>query len=364
MINKPFIILLIVLLSFSCKNSENKSASNDGLPSSLSMNMYVSTTSGIRLREKPSLESKTVKVLSYGSMLIIREAQPNEIQIDGVNGFWVRCAWYDLEGWVFSGYLKQKPDFQVFKQHPIGDYLNGDLPFVLYEKPDINSRKLNNSVNNVKIESIKTDIQKINSLPVRWAEVVARTSSGKQKGWIYNSQLVTNEESIANAESADISLIKSIIGNSNFKICEINIIGDVRILTVNPDATYSSSCAGYGESTCLNIIVQNGKVIFTDHKSGSMGYFEKIKNDYAFFYIELGEGFACSAHYEKKTTIINIKSLALYKVESISNSECIKCVEKDGEETCLNEKYKDTNETKYFNANNQIIKKEKYQQKF
>lgn len=350
--------LVFVLFTIGCKANPADKNKNNGLPLSLSMNMYVSTKNGIKIREQPTLDSNVLKVLPYGAMLILHEAQSTEINIDDKNGFWVRVAWYDLRGWVFSGDLKINPDYEIFKHHEIGGFLNGDLPFILYEKPDILSRRIADSVDNVQIESIKIEIEKVKYIPIRWAEVTARTSTGKQKGWIYSSQLVTGDESISNSETVDKKIIKTVIDDANAKICELNVIGEIRIITLNPKTNSGSSCSGYGESRCINIISKNGKVIYTDFKNKSIGYLEKVNNEYAFFYIQAGEGRPCGGFFKKYTTVININTLEIYRIESYNETSCLRCIKKDDKEVCLNDKYKQSEEVKYFNSKNELIKKE------
>jgi len=70
--------------------------------------LYVSATSGLRVRYQPSLDGYIVKVLPYGEMLLINGRTANKESINGINDYWY--SFYMIgEGnvWVFGGFLSE-----------------------------------------------------------------------------------------------------------------------------------------------------------------------------------------------------------------------------------------------------------------
>ena len=85
--------------------------------------MYVNSIEGLRVREKPDLNSKKICTLPYRMVIKIVKIE-EEVVIDGIKDPWVkillpRNEWNDdvqKYGYVFGGYLeKQQPAFDVNK---------------------------------------------------------------------------------------------------------------------------------------------------------------------------------------------------------------------------------------------------------
>jgi len=70
--------------------------------------MYVSLTNGLRVRDRPSLSGKIIKVLPYGEMITLNSnyLKPRtEDTIDGINDYWYYISVDGEDGWIFGGYL-------------------------------------------------------------------------------------------------------------------------------------------------------------------------------------------------------------------------------------------------------------------
>lgn len=77
--------------------------------------MIVSATSGLRVRNLPSVNSGTHLVIRYGEILFINGRTENRESINGINDYWYS---YDMDSvgkvWVFGGYLTE-----YFENDPI-----------------------------------------------------------------------------------------------------------------------------------------------------------------------------------------------------------------------------------------------------
>ena len=71
---------------------------------------YVSSKEGLNKRELPSISSKKIGVLLYGSRVIVVEKGAAKETIDGITDYWYRCQGREI-AWVFGGYLANRiPD--------------------------------------------------------------------------------------------------------------------------------------------------------------------------------------------------------------------------------------------------------------
>ena len=113
MINKNTgltIILISMLFFFSgCSGEEEKAALDIPLHSTPAINLETNwgliTSSHLRLRTEPSLESEAVSTLWRGYVLEILSQTPYTEEVEGMNDYWYRISYDGLQGWVFGGYL-------------------------------------------------------------------------------------------------------------------------------------------------------------------------------------------------------------------------------------------------------------------
>ncbi len=79
-------------------------------------NWIVTPSSGLNLRESPSIKSKSIRLLPFGSMLIHKLIPENEKEgiIDEQKGKWLKVNYENETGWVFDVYLS-KPIFSPNK---------------------------------------------------------------------------------------------------------------------------------------------------------------------------------------------------------------------------------------------------------
>ena len=65
---------------------------------------YVTSKEGLNKRDTPSISSKKIGTLLYGSRIVAQERSVNMETIDGITDYWYKCnhgGWF----WVFGGYL-------------------------------------------------------------------------------------------------------------------------------------------------------------------------------------------------------------------------------------------------------------------
>ena len=100
---RVFVIILITLISItSCKKEAEKKALDNGL----NIRSFVSEKNGTGLRSAPDMSGRELAQLPYREQVtIIRYSDKDSIQGE-VKAPWAFVRFNELEGWVFSGYLK------------------------------------------------------------------------------------------------------------------------------------------------------------------------------------------------------------------------------------------------------------------
>ena len=73
---------------------------------SLGANWAVVTSSHLRLREQPGVDSAVIATLWRGYILEIISKQNTQVEIEGIDNYWHRVQYGGLQGWVFGGYLE------------------------------------------------------------------------------------------------------------------------------------------------------------------------------------------------------------------------------------------------------------------
>lgn len=77
----------------------------------------VNAGSGLKLREKPSLQAKTLAVLPQGTWVMMSQPEGKtfgSLKVEGTEGEWVQARAFGQEGYLYSGFLDRI-------QHPDGD---------------------------------------------------------------------------------------------------------------------------------------------------------------------------------------------------------------------------------------------------
>jgi len=101
--------ILFVALFFNCVNLFSQQTSD------ISKVMYVNTTSGLRGRAEPTVNSRVVTTLLHGQRIATTERSSTPVTIDGITDYWYKTffwskdtTWFDGdEMWLFGGYLSE-----------------------------------------------------------------------------------------------------------------------------------------------------------------------------------------------------------------------------------------------------------------
>lgn len=133
---KVFFVMLF-LFSFSSVSADRKDFYRNG---KLLDTMYVKATSGLRIRDFPSLDGEKLCTIPYALPLKIL-AITDEVMVDGIKSCWVEVlipkylGIDSYSGFVFGGYLsKSKPPFiKPSSSKELGKYLSS-MPWVEKDK--------------------------------------------------------------------------------------------------------------------------------------------------------------------------------------------------------------------------------------
>lgn len=102
-----FLIILILFFT-SCRKEE--SFPDIQLPStpfiSMTSRWGVITSTHLRMRKKPDINSKAITTLWKGYILEVISRNPEKRNVDDTEGYWYQVTYGGLQGWVFSSYLK------------------------------------------------------------------------------------------------------------------------------------------------------------------------------------------------------------------------------------------------------------------
>ena len=107
---KRIILLLILIISLFSSCGKKEAYPDIKLPAtpllSLSSRWGVITSSYLRMREKPDINSRAVTTLWKGYILEIVSRSPGEKIVEDKKGYWYQVTYEGLQGWVFSTYLR------------------------------------------------------------------------------------------------------------------------------------------------------------------------------------------------------------------------------------------------------------------
>jgi hypothetical protein len=149
---------------------------------------YVSTVSGLSVRESPGLNGKLIDLLPYNKEVQILERSDLSLEIGYLSGHWVKIQYASDEdeksikqGWVFDGYLSDRPIERYFLVSAI-DGLE------LRQRPDLQAgiiARLPNGTTGL-IETAGRRIDTIGGRRGFWF----RTTFDEVKGWAFSGAVV------------------------------------------------------------------------------------------------------------------------------------------------------------------------------
>ncbi|MBI9102815.1 MAG: SH3 domain-containing protein [Spirochaetales bacterium] len=105
-----FLIIPFLLILSGCPGEEEKVVLDIPLHSTPAIRLETSwaiiTSSHLRLRSEPSLESEAVSLLYRGYIMEILSQTPFTEVVEEKDDYWYRISYDGLQGWVFGGYLE------------------------------------------------------------------------------------------------------------------------------------------------------------------------------------------------------------------------------------------------------------------
>ena len=69
--------------------------------------MYVNASSGLRMRDDPSLSSSVRVTIPYGERIVVTARSGTTVTIDRITDYWYKTFIRGYTGWVFGGYLSE-----------------------------------------------------------------------------------------------------------------------------------------------------------------------------------------------------------------------------------------------------------------
>ncbi|MCB1176717.1 MAG: SH3 domain-containing protein, partial [Leptospiraceae bacterium] len=91
--------------NISYQNQELELKAINFTPKKPELYYFVTTRSGLNLREGPGIDKKKIVTLPYQSNGPISEIEPKLFNIQGKNGFWAKVRNENKVGWIFSGFI-------------------------------------------------------------------------------------------------------------------------------------------------------------------------------------------------------------------------------------------------------------------
>jgi len=113
--NLLFTTLFAVLINISCKNeSSEKVAQVKSIDQALNQEenqsndkkyRYVAALSGMNMRSSPDLKGEIIQLVKYNDKLEFQEKTGIKLEVEGIEGEWVKVKNQMQEGYVFGGFL-------------------------------------------------------------------------------------------------------------------------------------------------------------------------------------------------------------------------------------------------------------------
>ncbi len=102
------ILLLLVSLTslLSCGDGSTDSANGT---SDTSDTMYVTASSGLRMRAEPTTSGGKLAVIPQHAAVSVLERSEQTLTVDNIEAPWLRVRYGVIEGWVFGGFLSANP---------------------------------------------------------------------------------------------------------------------------------------------------------------------------------------------------------------------------------------------------------------
>ncbi len=101
---------LAVIVLTGCEEAEERRYPDIELPVTpvltLETNWGLITSSHLRLREKPALDSPALTTLWKGYVIEILSQTSGQETVEGITDYWYQISYDGLQGWVFGGYLR------------------------------------------------------------------------------------------------------------------------------------------------------------------------------------------------------------------------------------------------------------------
>lgn len=77
---------------------------------------YITPLSGLKMREKPSINSKTLLILPYKANIKVLEIGKTDL-INGKSNKWYRISFYNDTGWIFGEYIKSTVPISYYHKY-------------------------------------------------------------------------------------------------------------------------------------------------------------------------------------------------------------------------------------------------------
>ncbi|MBW7857218.1 MAG: SH3 domain-containing protein, partial [Leptonema sp. (in: Bacteria)] len=191
-----FMIILTLVMIISCRPTVGPFAPDY---------YYVTTISGLSVRDKAGLTGKMIDILALNEPVQIVEKEPNLSKVSNRLGYWVKIQYsqnqnnqvLEKEGWVFDVYLHHQPIERFFKVKPLGG-------IEMRELPDLRAKVLNQLPYST-IGLIETASRRIDAIRGRrgyWF----RTTFNDQVGWLFSGLVTTSlhRHELEREESLDL----------------------------------------------------------------------------------------------------------------------------------------------------------------
>ncbi len=104
-----FIAICIVLSVSACRERTERDVEVELPPTpvlSIESNWAVITSSHLRLREHPTVDSAVITTLWRGYVLEVISKQNRQVEVEDRQDFWYQVQYGGLQGWVFGAYLE------------------------------------------------------------------------------------------------------------------------------------------------------------------------------------------------------------------------------------------------------------------
>lgn len=92
----------------------------------------VNAKSGLILRGGPSTKSVIITTIPFGEKVLVgRDYELNEPAIfENIQGYWVKAIYHGREGYLFDGFLNDKPAYDIFQNMDLNLPLRDRAPFI------------------------------------------------------------------------------------------------------------------------------------------------------------------------------------------------------------------------------------------